>query len=113
MNRRLFMPLLGSALMLVGCTKHVAWHQKLMITVATPSGDKAGSSVTGISATVGQQFASSNAWASTVTGEATVVEVAPGKYLFALLASDYKEFQNRIAVQFGDSLYASNASVLT
>ena len=72
-------------LALTGCGTQVAWHQKLTVEVATPDGVKSGSSVVGYSATVGKQFASGNEIAQGLQGEATVVEVAPGKYLFALL----------------------------
>lgn len=90
-KRRMFLRFSGlaaAATLLSGCTSHVAWHQKLKVVVSTPAGEKVGSSVTKISATIGTQFASGNAFASTVTGEATVVEIMPGKYLFALLNND-------------------------
>ena len=86
MIRDLFKTALITAMLaLAGCTTHVAWNQKLTVEVSTPDGVKSGSSVVGFSASIGQQFASSSAFSYSVTGEATVVEVAPGKYLFALL----------------------------
>ena len=85
MVRNLFKTaLIITKLALTSCGTQVAWHQKLTVEIATPDGVKSGSSVVGYSATVGKQFASGNEIAQGLQGEATVVEVAPGKYLFAL-----------------------------
>lgn len=66
----------------------VSWHQRLTITVETPAGEVSGSAVTAV-----QNVDSEGALVlmeargvhSRVMGEAVVVEVLPGRYLFALL----------------------------
>jgi hypothetical protein len=72
-------------LQLSACTTGYSWNQKLTVEVNTPAGMKTGASVVGIKVASGQVGLSQTAAAYQVTGEATVVEVAPGKYLFALL----------------------------
>ncbi|MEO8531046.1 MAG: hypothetical protein ABI459_07470 [Deltaproteobacteria bacterium] len=71
-------------LSLSGCGKVVSWKQKLTLIIETPAGEVTGHSVVAISAryfreTIGNEVEYD------VTGEAVVVEVLPGKYLFALL----------------------------
>ena len=72
----------------------VTWHQRLTVTVETPSGDVSGSSVTEVAkiATVAP-FVPMEARGvhSRVIGEAVVVEVLPGRYLFALLEAESGE----------------------
>ncbi|PCI05396.1 MAG: hypothetical protein COB78_01980 [Hyphomicrobiales bacterium] len=64
-----------------------SWHQKLTIVVETPSGLKTGSSVTsmrvGLTSFIPGQPGGRGT--SRLRGEATIVEVAPGRYLFVLL----------------------------
>ena len=64
-----------------------SWHQKLTIEVETPSGLKTGSSVVFVS--IGKTSfipgQPGGAAISRLRGEAAVVEIAPGRYLFALL----------------------------
>lgn len=77
-----------AALALGGCEKTYEWHQKTTVTVETPDGTVSGSSVILVSATPSWSVDGKylgNAVKMNVTGEATVVEVRPGKYLFALL----------------------------
>lgn len=59
-----------------------AWNQKLTVEVETPQGIRSGSTVTHVS---WQEKNSVGNYPSSYNGEATVVEVAPGKYLFALI----------------------------
>jgi hypothetical protein len=81
------MGLIGSMLGLAGCGGGNSWHQKLIVTVNTPNGEVAGSSVSkvGISFAEDTWLAPVYAYSAGQTGEAVVVEVAPGKFLFALL----------------------------
>lgn len=58
------------------------WNQKLTLEVATPQGIRSGSAVTHVS---WQDVNAVGNYPSSYSGEATVVEVAPGKYLFALV----------------------------
>jgi hypothetical protein len=72
---------------LSGCAEQWTWRQKLTVSVATPSGLKVASSVQqGIIEKYGwwqQQWGYGGG--TVLKGEAVVVEVGPGKYLFALL----------------------------
>jgi hypothetical protein len=85
-KRGLALPLALSALLgLASCRDSYEWRQKLTVTVETPSGERSGSSVVDVTALFGQLPLSGNEVEYAVKGEATVVEVAPGRYLFALL----------------------------
>ena len=81
------MGLISAALGLAGCGESNTWNQKLTVTVNTPSGTVSGSSVSriGIAFAEDAWLAPGYAYSAGQTGEAVVVEVAPGKYLFALL----------------------------
>jgi hypothetical protein len=72
---------------LSGCWQSVSWHQKLTLVIETPTGEVTGSAVTSVSITESGAMSRKigNAVGISVTGEAVVVEVAPGQYLFALL----------------------------
>jgi hypothetical protein len=85
MNRRQIIPLLSLPLGLAACGQSYSWNQKLTVQVNTPQGVKTGASVIGIKVSSGQVGLSQTSASYRVTGEATVLEVAPGKYLFALL----------------------------
>ena len=66
----------------------VMWHQRLTVVVQTPSGEVRGASVTEVSGRDDDgllQLPQSDGVKTSVRGEAVVVEVAPGRYLFALL----------------------------
>jgi hypothetical protein len=75
------------ALVLAGCGTNHSWNQKLTVKVNTPSGEKTGSAVTRVSVSVGRQFATDTILSFGVRGEATVVDLGGGKYLFALLSN--------------------------
>lgn len=92
MNRLLQFPVALLILFcLSGCNddRKWSWHQKLTITVMTPSGMKIASSVQ--RGTIEKYGWWQHQWgydgSEYVTGESVVLEVAPGKYLFALLSS--------------------------
>jgi hypothetical protein len=76
-----------TALGLSGCKGSNSWHQKLTVTVSTPTGEVSGSSVSkvGISFAEDAWLAPGYAYSAEQTGEAVVVEVSRGKFLFALL----------------------------
>ena len=67
----------------------VNWHQRLTVTVVTPAGEVSGSSVTAVTLrdyTTGTLvLPDARRLQGEVSGEAVVIEVAPGRYLFALL----------------------------
>lgn len=63
------------------------WNQKLTVDVTTPEGVKSGSAVTHVS---WQEANSVGNFPTSFSGEATVVEVLPGRYLFALLGENTK-----------------------
>ena len=63
-----------------------SWHQKLTVEIETPDGVKSGSSVVAVSwSSVPQFLPDVNPVSNQITGEATVVDLGNGKYLFALL----------------------------
>jgi hypothetical protein len=62
-----------------------SWRQKLTVTVETPAGEVFGSSVSAVSWRKQWFRWDGMGWSHDLTGEAVVVEVAPGRYLFALL----------------------------
>ncbi|MCG3269236.1 hypothetical protein [Yoonia sp. I 8.24] len=75
-------------LLTASCNKVYTWHQKLTVTVQTPTGEVSGYSVTQITKTHSDSWYAppeARGVRSDVRGEAVVVEVAPGKYLFVLL----------------------------
>lgn len=73
------------ALALSGCHDRHEWNQKLTVVVETPQGERSGSSVIGIEALFYWWPMGGNEVRYRHAGEATVVEVSPGRYLFALL----------------------------
>ena len=77
------------ALALSGCTKKWIWHQKVTVTVETPEGVKSASTVLSyvLEDTDGWYVLpeARGAGSGVRSGEAVVLEVAPGRYLFALL----------------------------
>lgn len=91
MNRRRVMAGLaaGTLAMLLGaCGESNSWHQKLTVEVETPDGLVSGSSVVSVTSTFNDSKLmphEARGGGAYVKGEAVVVEVARGKYLFALL----------------------------
>jgi len=80
--------LAGLGIALVSCNRSWTWHQKITVTVETPDGVKTGSSVMRATLTDhDSKLAPPEARGAsfTLSGEAVVVEVMPGKYLFVLL----------------------------
>jgi len=77
------------------------WNQKLTLEVATPEGIKSGSAVTHVS---WQDVNALGHYIAKFSGEATVVEIAPGRYLFALIGETSKYIaQYTFHDQFGIS----------
>lgn len=74
-------------LSLAGCKEKFEWRQKITVTVETPSGEVSGSSVSAVSWQEHMIRTDGKNWTYHGTSEAVVVEVAPGRYLFALLTS--------------------------
>jgi hypothetical protein len=64
---------------------HYSWRQKLTITLMTPTGEVSASSVSAVSWRKQWIRWDGMGWSWDLTGEAVVVEVTPGRYLFALL----------------------------
>jgi hypothetical protein len=64
------------------------WHQKLTLVVETPSGEVTWSSVSAMRVTMGPTlFLDGTSIGVAFVGEAAFVEVAPGRYLFALVTN--------------------------
>jgi hypothetical protein len=74
-----------SSLGLSGCGTY-DWHQKLTIEVETPDGVKSGSAVTEVSWWENRFFKDGAVLQSKIEGEAVVVDLGNGRYLFALLS---------------------------
>jgi hypothetical protein len=71
---------------------NVSWHQKLVLIIQTPSGEVSGSAVVEVNGDMNQLPGSASEIVYKVRGEATVVEVLPGRYLFALLDGSDERF---------------------
>ena len=85
MKKLLLIPLVLLALLTItGCERY-SWRQKLTITVETMAGEVSGASVTQVSWRKHWIRTDGMGWDYDLTGEAVVVEVTPGRYLFALL----------------------------
>lgn len=77
--------LILSTLGLSGCGSY-DWHQKMTVEVETSDGVKSGSAVTSVSWWENRIFKDGAALQSAVKGEAVVVDLGHGRYLFALLS---------------------------
>ena len=84
--------LVAALLALAGCDalgfKNWEWRQKLVIEIETPSGVVSGGSVVEVQAGTSPKWApgaGAGGMGARVRGEASFVEVAPGRFLFALL----------------------------
>jgi hypothetical protein len=77
---------------LTGCRDRHEWHQKLTLVVQTPAGEVSGSAVVAVTALFGNIPMTGTEVEYSVIGEATVVEVAPGRYLFALVPGAEERF---------------------
>ncbi|WP_373502425.1 hypothetical protein [Aestuariivirga sp.] len=82
MKKLLLIPLL--LLALTGCERY-SWRQKMTVTVETPAGEVSGASVSQVGWAKHWIRTDGMGWDYDLTGEAVVVEVTPGRYLFALL----------------------------
>jgi hypothetical protein len=92
----------AAALPLAGCfSKRFAWNQKVTVVVDTPLGEKSGAAVTSVFVHSGTFFASASGVDYKLAGEATVVEVSPGKYLFALIGESSKDLAARAWPYYG------------
>jgi hypothetical protein len=95
MSIQKFFVLLMALLSLSACTRDEYWNQRLTLVIDTPTGPITGSVVqridwqaaTGLYKTAFQGVDPSPA-SLRITGEALAVEVAPGRWLFALLKGD-------------------------
>jgi hypothetical protein len=73
------------------------WHQKMTVVIATPAGEMAGSSVSAIKWAKGEN-AWGMGWGHHPQGEAVVVDLGAGRYLFGLLHSaDTYEYLGSVA----------------
>ena len=99
MTFRQSLVLLFLSLLLAGCKEKFEWHQKMTVTVETPAGEVSGSSVSPVSwQEHAIRFPDGMGWHYNVTGEAVVVEVTPGRYLFALLkGAETTEYMGSVA----------------
>jgi hypothetical protein len=76
---------------LAGCNpfaEHWEWNQKLTVEVSTPAGVRSGSAISHV------QWRKANAlgnYPAEYSGEATVVDLGQGRYLFALIGEETKQ----------------------
>lgn len=77
---------------LAGCTTRHVWHQTLRVVVATPDGPREGAATVEVTADFGKVLLSANEVSYDERGEATAVEVAPGRWLFALLPGSKERY---------------------
>ncbi|MES2813898.1 MAG: hypothetical protein V4720_03285 [Pseudomonadota bacterium] len=92
--RTAFVALMFAVLALSSCTSETTWNQRLTLIVETPQGEVRGSAVTRVTKTETSGslvLMEARGVQSKVEGEAVVVEVAPGKFLFALLSGTNEE----------------------
>ena len=85
--------------LLAGCGERYSWHQKLVLEVETPNGAVKGGSVVAMTMhwpEGWQRFGGVNGVDSDMRGEASFVEVAPGRYLFALIGWNSYELALRV-----------------
>jgi hypothetical protein len=85
---RILIVIILPLLALTGCGKNYDWNQKLTVKVETPDGEKSASSVMSaqLTDTHGPFVpAEANGVSFQLSGEAVVLEVSPGRYLFVLL----------------------------
>lgn len=79
---------LAAGMALSGCGENWTWHQKLTVTVETPEGEVSGSSVQEVR-WKDQKFVPGSPGGKALNwmrGEATVVDLGQGRYLFALVS---------------------------
>ena len=67
-----------------------SWRQKMIVTVSTPTGDVTGEAVTSVYVHKNNLFKDGAGHQFTIKGEAVVVDLGAGHYLFALLSSSDK-----------------------
>jgi hypothetical protein len=82
---------------LSACKRETSWNQRLTIVVETPAGEVSSSSVTKVvdTETIGPLvLPEARGVRSLVVGEAVVVEVTPGRYLFALLSGSGDQYRD-------------------
>ncbi len=93
--------------------EHHQWRQALTVTVETPAGERTGRTVVEVGAWFGQQPLSANEVSYEVTGEATAVEVAPGRWLFALLGGSQERYACAVGSAMGwqDGPWVRNSPV--
>ena len=85
MKKLLLLPLLLLTLFSLTSCERYSWRQKLTITVETLAGEVSGSSVSEVAWRKHWIQTDGMGWSFDLTGEAVVIEVTPGRYLFALL----------------------------
>lgn len=89
---------------------HYSWRQKLPITLVTPTGEVSASSVSAVSWRKQWIRWDGMGWSWDLTGEAVVVEVTPGRFLFALLkGAGTTEYMGSVAAA---SIYVREGKVI-
>lgn len=118
-TRRSLIKLAGFAMAvpMAGCSdnKH-SWNQNLIVTVQTPDGEKSGNAVVQATTAHAYLLGAGESYLVRIKGEATVVDLGNGKYLFALLEENKTEylanhvFSRAGKLKAGDNVWAQLSS---
>lgn len=111
-----FLAIVLATAVLLGCTgDSYSWRQKLTLTVETPEGEKSASSVTAVSWRANKLFRDGAAFQATYKGEAVVLDLGGGRYLFALLSDSQRPeyiaqlapsiFEQRAGLKWGPDVF--------
>jgi len=102
---------LASCVLLLGCASTGSWHQRLTVTVMTPEGPVSGESVMGVEfRDPPDSLAVIDNFTTDGYGEAVVVDLGDGRYLFALLHGSPDGLAGQLREAYRDIYDAHRAS---
>lgn len=103
----------GSCVLLLGCASTGSWHQRLTVKVMTPEGPVSGESVMGVEFRVPPEALANSGvfnFSTDEYGEAVVVDLGDGRYLFALLDGSPDGLAGQLREAYRDIYDAHRAS---
>ncbi len=102
--------LVMAVVLIGGCSDdRYSWNQKLTVTVQTPEGEKSGSAVVQAKTVHAYLLGAGESYLIRIRGEATVVDLGGGKYLFALLQNKTENLANYVFTRAGKLKANKNA----
>jgi len=102
---------LASCVLLLSCASTGGWHQRLTVTVMTPEGPVSGESVMGVEfRDPPDRLAAIDNFTTDGYGEAVVVDLGDGRYLFALLHGSPDGLAGQLREAYRDIYDAHRAS---